>query len=135
MSHEFLSQEWINAAKAVRAKYAELAEHLTTAVRMNAIVTDTPFGSEPLEVRVDTSSGTLVLDLGALDNPDLTITTDYATARTLFVQQDQTAAMQAFMSGRIRVQGDMMKMMALQTQVPSDEIAKQIAAEINDFTA
>jgi len=134
MAHEFLSPGWIEAAQAVRSKYSCLAEQLTVSVRMNAVVTDTPFSGEPLEVRVDTTSGTLVMDLGALDEPDLTIITDYATARAIFVAQDQAAAMQAFMSGRIRVQGDMMKLMTLQTQAPSDEIAREIADEINAFT-
>ena len=58
------------------------------------------------------------MELGELDDPDLTMTTDYATARKIFVDQDQAAGMQAFMSGKIKVQGDMMKMMALQTAMP-----------------
>ncbi|MCB0956837.1 MAG: SCP2 sterol-binding domain-containing protein, partial [Ilumatobacter sp.] len=48
---------------------------------------------------------------------------------------DQAAGMQAFMSGKIKVQGDMMKMMAMQTAMPQDDIAKQIATEIKDITA
>ena len=55
------------------------------------------------------------MELGALDTPDLTITTDWETARKIFVDQDQAAGMQAFMAGKIKVQGDMMKMMAMQT--------------------
>ena len=42
--------------------------------------------------------------------------------------------MQAFMAGKIKVQGDMMKMMALQSAMPQDEIAKQISTEIKDLT-
>jgi putative sterol carrier protein len=42
--------------------------------------------------------------------------------------------MQAFMSGKIKVQGDMMKMMAMQTSMPQDDIAKQIANEIKSIT-
>jgi putative sterol carrier protein len=42
--------------------------------------------------------------------------------------------MQAFMSGKIKVQGDMMKMMAMQTSMPQDDIAKTIAAEIKGIT-
>ena len=62
------------------------------------------------------------------------MTTDYATAHKIFVEQDQAAGMQAFMSGRIKVQGDMMKMMAMQTAMPQDETAKKIATEIKDIT-
>ena len=135
MSYAFLSPEWIEAAKAVRAKYADEAAKVSTIIRLNGVVTETPFGKEPLSVQLATSSGIVHLDLGLLDNPDLTITTDYDTARKIFVEQDQAGAMQAFMGGRIKVQGDMMKLMALQTQMPADEVAKRIAGEINDLTA
>ena len=67
--------------------------------------------------------------------PDLTMTTDWDTARKIFVEQDQAAGMQAFMAGKIKVQGDMMKMMAMQTSMPNDDIAKQIATEIKDITS
>ena len=62
------------------------------------------------------------------------MTTDYATAKLLFVDQDQAAGMQAFMSGKITVQGDMMKLMTLQTSMPNDEVSKQIAEEIKSIT-
>ena len=42
--------------------------------------------------------------------------------------------MQAFMSGKITVQGDMMKLMTLQTSMPNDEVSKQIAEEIKSIT-
>ena len=77
----------------------------------------------------------ICLELGAMETPDLTVTTDYDTARKIFVEQDQAAGMQAFMAGKIKVQGDMMKMMALQTAMPQDEIAKRISSEIKDLTA
>ncbi|CAB4363423.1 MAG: SCP-2 sterol transfer family protein [Actinobacteria bacterium] len=135
MSFSFLSPEWIAAAKEIRQKYADEAARVTTSIRLNGVVTDTPFGSAPLQIALDTSSGTIFLELGTLESPDLTITTDYGTARKIFVEQDQAGAMQAFMSGRIKVQGDMMKLMALQTQMPDDEIAKTISHEISDITA
>ncbi|GAF76671.1 unnamed protein product, partial [marine sediment metagenome] len=73
------------------------------------------------------------MDLGHLDEPDLTVTLDYATAKAILVEQDAQAGMQAFMSGQIKVQGDMTKMMALQSQ-PPDETAKEIADRIKAIT-
>jgi hypothetical protein len=137
MSHPFLSPAWMEAAKAIREKYADQATKVVTVIRMNQVITDVP-DSVHLEATIrtylDTSSGSAELELGELETPDLTITTDYETARKLFVEQDQAAGMQAFMSGKIKVQGDMMKMMALQTAMPQDEIAKTIAQEIKDIT-
>jgi putative sterol carrier protein len=135
MTHAFLSEEWMAAAKAVREKYADQAAKVTTIIKMNQVITDVPFGEGTLNVYLDTSSGDVVMDLGALDVPDLTVTTDYDTARKVFVDQDQAAGMQAFMAGKIKVQGDMMKMMALQTAMPQDETAKLISQEIQALTA
>jgi putative sterol carrier protein len=84
---------------------------------------------------IDTSSGSVVMELGELEAADVTVTTDYDTARKMFVEGDQAAAMQAFMSGKIKVQGDMMKMMALQTAMPTDEATKAIAEEIKVITS
>ena len=75
------------------------------------------------------------MELGELEAADLTVTTDYDTARKVFVDQDQAAGMQAFMSGKIKVQGDMMKMMAMQTGMPQTDITKQVAEEIKAITA
>ena len=135
MGHQFLSDEWMTAAKEIRAKYADQATKVTTSIRMNQVITDVPFGSGTVEAFLDTSSGDVVMDLGSLETPDLTVTTDWETARKIFVEQDQAAGMQAFMSGKIKVQGDMMKMMAMQTSMPQDDVAKQIADEIKDITA
>ena len=134
MSHQFLSDEWMTAAKAIREKYADQATKVTTAIRMNQVITDVPFGSGTVTAYLDTSSGDVVMDLGEIDTPDLTVTTDWETARKIFVDGDQAAGMQAFMSGKIKVQGDMIKMMAMQTSMPQDDIAKQIADEIKGIT-
>jgi putative sterol carrier protein len=135
MTHPFLSDDWMSAAKEIRAKYEGQTPAITASIRMNQVITDVPFGEGEVKAFVDTSSGELVMDLGELDAPDLTVTTDWATAKSIFVLQDQAAGMQAFMSGKIKVQGDMMKMMAMQTSMPTDEITKKIADEIKAITA
>ena len=122
-------------AKAIRAKYEGKTGKVTASVRVNQVITDVPFGDGTINSFIDTSSGDMVMDLGSLDSPDVTVTTDYATAKKLFVDQDAAAAMQAFMGGKVKVQGDMMKMMALQTAMPTDEASQAIAAEIKAITA
>jgi putative sterol carrier protein len=76
----------------------------------------------------------LDIDLGHLESADVTVTTDYVTARNIFVEQDPNFTMQAFMSGKIKVEGDMLKMMALQGSMPQNEIAQTIAEEIKTIT-
>ncbi len=135
MSSQFLSEEWMTEAKAIRAKYEGQTGKVTQSIKVNQVITDVPFGDGNVTSFIDTSSGDVVMDLGALDAPDVTVTTDYATAKALFVDQDQAVAMQAFMTGKIKVQGDMMKMMALQTAMPTDDASKAIAEEIKAITS
>jgi putative sterol carrier protein len=134
MSHPFLSDEWMTAAKEIREKYAGQTTKVTQSLRINQVVTGVPFGEGTVESYLDTSSGDVVMDLGRLENADVTVTTDYATAKSIFVDQDAAAGMQAFMTGKVQVQGDMMKLMAMQTAMPSDEASRQIADEIKAIT-
>jgi putative sterol carrier protein len=122
-------------AKAIRERYAGQTGKVTQSLKINQVVTGAPFGEGTVESYLDTSSGDVVMELGRLDDADATLTTDYDTAKAMFVDQDHAAGMQAFMTGKVTVQGDMMKLMALQTALPRDEVAEKIAAEIKAMTA
>ncbi len=135
MTHPFLSDEWIAAAREIREKYADEVPAVPSTVTINLVVTDVPFGDGEVRSHLDSSSGALVFELGAIDDAPTTITTDYETAKALFVDQDQAIAMQSFMAGKIMVQGDMMQMMAMQTAIPSNEFSDKIAEEIQSITA
>lgn len=121
--------------KAIRERYAGQTTKVAVAVRVNQVITGTPFGEGTVESFLDTSSGEIVMELGRLEDADVTLTTDYDTAKAIFVDQDPAAGMQAFMTGKITVQGDMMKLMAMQTALPTDEASRQIANEIKAMTA
>ena len=55
-------------------------------------------------------------------------------AKRIFIEGDQSAGMQGFMSGQIKVDGDMSKLMSLQSAQPTDE-QKQLMKQIQDITA
>ncbi|NBR01188.1 MAG: hypothetical protein EBT97_12235 [Actinobacteria bacterium] len=107
MAFPFLSSEWMDAARAIRAKYQDQAPKITAVIRINQVITDVPFGDGTVKSYMDTSTGAM---------------------------NDQAAAMQAFMGGKIKVAGDMMKMMALQTQMPQTDITAKVAEEIKAIT-
>jgi hypothetical protein len=111
--YPFLSPEWIDAAKAIQDEYVGIAPALPP-MRVNQIIGDVPFGSGTIDAHIDTSNGRLELNLGHNENSDVTITLDYATARAVMVDQDPSAVLQAFFAGKITVQGDITKLMALQ---------------------
>jgi len=132
--YTFLSDEWMQATQAIREKYESQLPPVTVSIRINQVITDVPFGEGTINAYIDTSSGAFVFDVGELDEPDAVMKTDYDTARALIVDRDPAVAMQSFMAGKIQVQGDMMKLMALQTAVPQNEFSEQVAEEIASIT-
>ena len=129
----FLSEEWMDAAKAIRDEYADQVSPPAHAIRMNQIVTDVPFGEGTVNTHLDTSGGEAVMEIGHLETPDLTVTTDSATATAITVDGDAQVAMQAFMQGKVKVQGDMSKLMLLQ-QAPTDPIQTEIQDKVKEIT-
>ena len=139
-TYPFLSEDWIAEARKIRAEMAdaEAATDVTAAtVRMNQVITEVPFGSGRLDAHLDTSSGTLEMETGHLENPDVTVTLDYETAKAIFVDGTLDAGMRAFMEGKVRVQGDMAKLIAALQQLapPDPDAVNQAQARIRDITA
>jgi len=134
-AYPFLSPDWMNAARTLRETMPRPDTAPPVAVRMNLVVTDTPFDAD-VQGHVDTTDGEVVIEDGHLDGPDLTVTVDYETARAIFIDQDAAAAMQAFMGGRIKVDGDLTKMLAMQASAAApDANAQALADALRDITA
>ncbi|MBA3653139.1 MAG: SCP2 sterol-binding domain-containing protein [Actinobacteria bacterium] len=129
----FLSDEWMAEAKKVREEYRGKTAPSAHTVKMNQIITDVPFGEGTVNAYMDTSSGEMEMDSGHIDDPDVTVTLDYQTAKSIFVDQNPQAGMQAFMAGKVKVQGDMTKLMAMQSGTP-DPTAAELAQRISDIT-
>lgn len=134
-AYAFLSDEWIEQARALRARYEDRVPTTSVEVRLNVIVTDIPHRDD-LQGHVDSSTGQMLIDKGHIDDPEVTITVDYDTARAAFVTRDQQAVMQAFLTGKIFVDGDASKLLALQATAPSevDPVAAEIYNEMQAFT-
>jgi putative sterol carrier protein len=132
---KFLSEEWLVQAKAIRAEYEGKGAAAPPQIRMNLVITEAPedVSAAPIDAHMDTSSGEIEMDLGHLENPELTVTLDYETAKAILVEGNPQAGMQAFMAGKIKVQGDMTKLMAMQQGAP-DPAAVEVAAKIKEIT-
>jgi putative sterol carrier protein len=130
----FLSDEWTVEVRRVHDEI--VTEPATTAqsVRMNLVLVEAPLGEGTIEAHVDTSSGDLVVESGHLESPDLTVTVDYATAKAILVDGDTQAAIQAFMSGRIKVDGDVSQLLNMQN-MPVDPVHLELARRIREITA
>lgn len=135
MKHEFLSPEWIAAAQAVRDEYKGRIPAVGLPIRLNLVINQAP-GDTTIEAHIDTSSGQPNVELGLLAAPDVTLTLDYATAKAAFADADQAAVMQSFMSGRIKVDGDLAKLLAMQAQqAQAGALAAEIANRVREITA
>lgn len=114
MSHIFLSDAWFDAVEGLRAEQPATPAGLADAT-INITVTDGPDG----DIDVHLSAGTF--DRGHADDAPTKLTVPYETAKKLFIEGDQSAAMQAFMSGKVKVEGDISQVMALQMAPPTPE--------------
>lgn len=132
----FLSDEWVEAARQIHEDHAGAGVAVPAAVRMNQLITDVPFGDGTVQAHIDTSRGELVMDIGHLSEPDVTVTLDYDTARAIFVDGTAQAGMQAFMAGKIRVEGDFAKLIAaLQQVTPGAFDTNEVQRRIKDITS
>jgi len=131
--YPFLSDEWMEEAKKIREEFRGQGAPAAHAVKMNQVITDVPFGEGTINAHMDTSSGELEMETGHIDGADLTVTLDYDTAKAIFVEGNPQAGMQAFMAGKIKVQGDMTKLMAMQSGAP-DPSAQEVAKRIAEIT-
>ncbi len=129
--YPFLSDDWVAAAKKIREDLGDAAAP-PHKMRMNLIITEVPFTEGSVDAHMDTTEG-MELDLGHLETPDLTVTLDWTTAKAILVEGNPQAGMQAFMAGKIKVQGDMTKLMAMQSAAPTPEAA-QLQKALLDIT-
>jgi hypothetical protein len=132
-TYQFLSEEWLVEARSIRAEFDEKGAAIVHSIRMNLVIAAVPFGEGTVEAHVDTSTGELVLDTGHIDPVDLKVSLDYDVAKAILVEGNPQAGMQAFMSGKIKVEGDIAKLMALQGITP-DPTAAEIASRILAMT-
>ena len=105
--HEFLSEEWLAAVEQLRDETPAPPEALRDLV-INVVVTDSPFGEREAHLAAGR------LERGLVEGAPTTVSLPYDVAKALFIDQNPQAAMQAFMAGKIRVTGDMTKLMAIQ---------------------
>ena len=131
--YAFLSKEWMEEARKIREEYKGKAQPIPHAIRMNLNITDVPHVEGVFEAHMDSSAGELEMEQGHMDSPELTVTLDEPTAKAIFIEGNPQAGMQAFMAGKIKIEGDMTKLMVMQS-APVDPIAQEVGLKIKDIT-
>jgi putative sterol carrier protein len=124
---KYLSQEWLDESR----KLAEgQPERPGASARMQYVVTGTPEGD--VEYYWVLENGKLLESKrGHLDDAEVTLTTAYEDA--VKIQKGELDANAAFMQGKVKVTGNMAKVMALLPITNSPEY-KQLQSEIAAIT-
>jgi len=124
---KWLSQDWLDETR----KMAEgQPERPGASARMQYVVTGAPDGD--IEYFWVLENGKIVeSQLGHLDDAEVTLTTAHSDA--MKIQKGELDANAAFMQGKVKVTGNMAKVMSLLPITNSPEY-KQLQAEISGIT-
>lgn len=112
MAVKFLSEEW---AQEVTNALNESEDFQKTAssqnVKLQQVVTDTPDGGEQ-KYFFTLEGGKAQVGLGEISDAEATLTQTYDTA--VAITKQEINPQNAFMQGKLKIQGNMMKLMQLQ---------------------
>lgn len=115
MSVQFLSDEWMTAATDALGKHEAFAGAIQNVdLTMQFDVTDAPDGVSGIyHVAIADSDATVAA--GPHDTPDVTVTNDYETA--VAIAKGDLNTQMAFMSGKLKVAGNLAKLMMNQNVI------------------
>lgn len=132
MTYPFLSDEWLDAIGAlIESRQGEIPAD--TDVVLNVEVTATPF-EDDRHFHLGARAG--VGAFGRDPNPeaDVSMSCDYETAASVFVSGDPAAALTAFVAGKIRIQGDVSKLMSGGVLAAMPLVTAELADEVMALT-
>ena len=112
MSVKFLSEDWAQEmTNALNASDEFQNAASSQQTKLQQVVTDTPDGGEG-KYYFTLDSGKAQVGVGEISDADATITQNYETA--IAINKSELNAQQAFMQGKLKISGNMMKLMQLQ---------------------
>ena len=128
MGHVFLSDSWFDEAERIRAEVNPAVPDAVKDLVINLVVKNGPDGD--IEARMESGRFTK----GLADSAPTKLTVPFDIAKKMFIENDQNASMQAFMSGQIQVEGDMAKLMSMQAGGPPSDDAVKVQQSIAKMT-
>ena len=128
MGCQFLSDEWFEEAEKIRSEIDPPVPDIIKDLVINLNVTGGPSG----DIQAKMAGGRF--EKGLADDAPTTLTVPYDVAKKMFIEGDQNASMQAFMSGQIKVEGDMAAILSMQTAGPPGPEAKELSEKIKAMT-
>ena len=112
MAVKFLSEEWAQeVTNALNASDDFQSAASGQAVKLQQVVTDTPDGGEA-KYFFTLEGGKVQVGLGEITDAEATLTQSYETA--VAITKQELNPQNAFMQGKLKISGNMMKLMQLQ---------------------
>ena len=110
MAVKFLTDEWATQVQEkLNSNDAFKSAAGSQTAKLQQVIT-TPEGEKKYFFKLE--GGAAEVGIGEIDGPDATISQDYDTAVAL--SKNELTGTSAYMSGKLRVSGDLMKLMQLQ---------------------
>ena len=128
MASTFLSDDWFESVEALRDEAPEPPAAMKE-LKLNIVVAGGPDGDREIHM----AGGQF--ERGLVDDAPTKLTVPYDVAKAMFIEGNQQAAMQAFMSGQIKVEGDMTKLMAMQAAGGPTPEQEAFTAKIKELTS
>ena len=123
---------------ALREELASTAPAAEQKARVNLVVTDTPFGDGEFRAYIDTQAGGPLPVPGTLDDPEATVILDYESALAAFITDDPDIVAHGFLTGALRVDGDLALVLILFGEGMTEEqeaFARHAQTRLRAFTA
>lgn len=129
MAAQFMTDAWFTEVEKLIAAAGDLqAPPAIQDLVLNVTVTGTSEGDKNMAI----VGGKFTRGHNASAPTKMILPADLA--KRIFIENDQSAGMQGFMSGQIKIEGDMSKLMVMQTVQPSAP-QKALQAQIKSVTA
>jgi hypothetical protein len=126
---QFLSESWFAEVAKIRAEVGDIpVPDAIKNVKLNVVVTEHPEGEKQMHV----AGGDF--QQGLLDDARTKLTLPFPVATAIFFDNSQQVAMQAFMSGEVKVEGDMSVLMQMQAAGPPSPQAQVLRTRIREMT-
>ena len=126
---QFLSDAWFDEVDKIKADAGEIeVPDVLKAIVLNVVITEHPEGDKEVSM---VEGG---FARGHQDNAGAKLTLPYGVAKAMFVDRDDQAGMQAFMSGQLQVEGDMSLLMQMQSAGPPTDSQKAFAKKVAEIT-
>ena len=124
-----MSDAWFDAVLKIRDEIGEIpVNRAIQDIVINLVVTGGPDGDQEMHMKAGS------FDRGLAENAPTKLTMPYEIARSLFVERDQQVAVEAFMAGKITIEGEIGPLIKMQLPREDSPQYRKLKDRIEEIT-